>query len=86
MNLGINSLSLAVKDIKASKSFYENLGFKNIPDGGSVEEKWLIMENGDTKIGLFQDMFPNNIITFNPKDARAIHKAVNSADVPVISA
>ncbi|MEZ5344098.1 MAG: hypothetical protein R2681_00955 [Pyrinomonadaceae bacterium] len=86
MKLGINSLSLAVKDIEASKRFYETLGFKGVPDGGSVKEKWLIMENGGTKIGLFQDMFPNNIITFNPKNARAIHKAVTEAGLPVLSA
>ncbi len=86
MNLGINSLSLAVKDIQASKTFYETLGFTCVPDGGSVEEKWIIMQNGSTKIGLFQDMFPNNIITFNPKDARTIHKTVSEADVPIISA
>lgn len=44
MKLGINSRSLAVKDIQASKTFYENLGFNGVPDGGSVEEKWLFMQ------------------------------------------
>lgn len=70
---GIHSLSLAVKDIEASKSFYEKLGFEALTEFGSIEEKWLIMKRGDYKIGLFQDMFEENIITFNPTDARSIH-------------
>ncbi len=70
---GIHSLSLAVKDIKASKTFYEKLGFEALTQFGSIEEKWLIMKRGDYKIGLFQDMFEENIITFNPDDARSIH-------------
>lgn len=70
MDLGNFSLSLAVRNISASKRFYEALGF-NVVDG-SPEEKWLIMQNGRAKIGLFQDMFDRNIITFNPPDVRAI--------------
>ena len=69
----MHSLSLAVKDIVKSKAFYEKLGFKAL-DCGSVEEKWLIMEQEGFKIGLFQDMFEENIITFIPTDARSIHK------------
>lgn len=86
MNIGFSSYSLAVKDIKKSKAFYETLGFEGLPEGGSVEEKWLIMQNGETKIGLFQDMFPDNIITFNPENARAIHDVVETANINVISA
>ena len=86
MDLGINSLSLAVKDIKKSKEFYETLGFRAIPDGGSVEEKWLILVNGETKIGLFEGMFPNNIITFNPKNARAIYNKIADAEFEIVSA
>lgn len=71
---GIHSLSLAVKDIKASKEFYEKLGFEALKEFGSIEDKWIIMSRGDYKIGLFQDMFEENIITFNPTDARSIHK------------
>lgn len=71
---GIHSLSLAVKDIVASKAFYEKLGFNALTEFGSVEEKWLIMKRGEYKIGLFQDMFEENIITFNPLDARKVHK------------
>ena len=64
MQLGNFSISLAVKDIEASKKFYENLGFTVF--GGSQSQNWLIMKNGDTNIGLFQGMFENNILTFNP--------------------
>jgi len=64
MNLGAFSVSLAVKDIEASKRFYEKLGFK--PFGGNQAQNWLILKNGDHVIGLFQGMFDKNILTFNP--------------------
>jgi len=64
MKLGAFSVSLAVKDLATSKTFYEKLGFKSF--GGTMEQNYLIMKNGDTLIGLFQGMFPNNILTFNP--------------------
>ena len=64
MELGAFSVSLAVKDIKASKAFYEKLGFSVF--GGEIAQNWLIMRNGDHTIGLFQGMFEKNIITFNP--------------------
>jgi catechol 2,3-dioxygenase-like lactoylglutathione lyase family enzyme len=64
MQLGAFSISLAVKDIHASKAFYEKLGFKDF--GGDISQNWLIMKNGDTVIGLFQGMFDKNILTFNP--------------------
>lgn len=64
MQLGAFSISLAVKDIKASKAFYEKFGFK--PFMGEESKKWLIMKNGDHVIGLFQGMFEKNIMTFNP--------------------
>jgi catechol 2,3-dioxygenase-like lactoylglutathione lyase family enzyme len=64
MQLGAFSISLAVKDIKASKDFYEKLGFEEF--GGDIEQNWLIMKNGDHIIGLFQGMFDKNILTFNP--------------------
>jgi catechol 2,3-dioxygenase-like lactoylglutathione lyase family enzyme len=64
MKLGAFSVSLAVKDIQASKSFYEKLGFEEF--GGDASQNWLIMKNGDTVIGLFQGMFEQNILTFNP--------------------
>ncbi len=64
MNLGAFSVSLAVKNISASKSFYEQLGFTVF--GGNIEQNWLIMKSGDHVIGLFQGMFDKNILTFNP--------------------
>ena len=64
MELGAFSVSLAVKDIKASKSFYEKLGFKVF--AGEEDQNYLIMKNGDHIIGLFQGMFEKNIMTFNP--------------------
>ncbi len=64
MNLGAFSISLAVKDLDASKQFYEKLGFSVF--GGNAEQNWLMLRNGDHVIGLFQDMFDKNILTFNP--------------------
>ncbi len=64
MNLGNFSISLAVKDIAASRQFYEKFGFSVF--GGKQEENWLIMKNGDHLIGLFQGMFEKNALTFNP--------------------
>ncbi len=64
MNLGAFSLSLAVKDIAASRAFYEKFGFSVF--GGDQSQNWLIMKNGDALIGLFQGMFEGNLLTFNP--------------------
>jgi lactoylglutathione lyase len=64
MNLGAFSVSLAVKDLQASRLFYETLGFTMF--GGDESEKWLIMKNDDHAIGLFEGMFDENILTFNP--------------------
>jgi hypothetical protein len=64
MNLGAFSISLAVKDLGASRAFYEKFGFAVF--GGEASQGWLIMKNGDHVIGLFQGMFERNILTFNP--------------------
>jgi len=64
MKLGAFSISLSVKDINVSKEFYENLGFKVF--AGEIEKNYLIMKNENSLIGLFQGMFENNILTFNP--------------------
>ena len=64
MNLGNFSVSLAVKDIQASRAFYEALGFTAFHD--QTQHGWMILKNGDTVIGLFQGMFEKNILTFNP--------------------
>ena len=64
MQLGLFSISLTVKDIHASKAFYEKLGFEVF--GGNVSQNWLILKNGETIVGLFQGMFGKNMLTFNP--------------------
>lgn len=64
MDLGSFSISLSVKDLQASKEFYEKLGFSKF--GGDLAHNYLIMKNGDHIIGLFQGMFEKNILTFNP--------------------
>lgn len=91
MELGAFSVSLAVKDISASRAFYEKLGFAAIM--GEEAQNWLIMKNGDHVIGLFQGMFDRNILTFNPgwnanseslpsfTDIRQIQKALSASGI-----
>ena len=64
MRLGNFSVSLAVKDLEASRAFYEKLGFREI--GGDPDQNWLILQNETSTIGLFQGMFDKNTLTFNP--------------------
>ena len=73
MELGAFSISLTVKDIEASRAFYEKFGFEIF--GGDASQNWLIMKNGNCVIGLFQGMFEKNMLTFNPgwdSDAREL--------------
>jgi catechol 2,3-dioxygenase-like lactoylglutathione lyase family enzyme len=73
MDLGAFSVSLTVKDLEASRRFYEKLGF--VPLMGEAGDGWLILKNGDHVIGLFQGMFERNMLTFNPgwdSDAKAV--------------
>lgn len=91
MELGAFSVSLAVKDIGASRDFYEKLGFSVF--GGDAEQGWLIMKSPTAVIGLFQGMFEKNILTFNPgwdsnaqpvgsfTDIREIQKSLKAAGV-----
>jgi lactoylglutathione lyase len=95
MQLGNFSVSLAVKDIKASKSFYEKLGFKEVM--GDISQNWLILKNGATVIGLFQGMFERNSLTFNPgwdsdsktlasfTDVRELQKQLKAQGVEFVS-
>jgi len=95
MELGNLSVSLAVKDIEASKNFYEKLGFTVF--GGDQAQNWLIMKNGDRNIGLFQGMFENNILTFNPgwtsdaqplaefTDVRELQRQIKASGVTMIA-
>lgn len=94
MKLGAFSLSLSVKDLKASKEFYENLGFTTF-GGGRMEKNYLIMKNGNTLIGLFNGMFEGNMLTFNPgwdenaknfdpfDDVRDIQKQLKSKGIAI---
>ncbi len=64
LELGNFSVSLAVKNIKASMAFYQKLDFKQV--GGNLEQNWVVLQSGTARIGLFQGMFEKNILTFNP--------------------
>lgn len=79
MDLGSFYLALSVKDIAASRAFYEKLGFTVFD--GNQDENWLMLRNGDTKIGLFQGMFEKNLLTFGPPDVRSVQKALKAAGI-----
>lgn len=95
MKLGAFSVSLSVKDLVKSKGFYEKLGFEQF--AGDMEKNYLIMKNGEHLIGLFQGMFENNILTFNPgwdqsanlvegfEDVRTIQKELKSKGVELMN-
>ncbi len=95
MKLGAFSVSLSVKDLAASKAFYEKLGFQ--PMGGSMEQHYLIMKNEGTLIGLFEGMFEGNLLTFNPgwdenaqaleqfDDIRSIQKQLRASGMALLS-
>ena len=95
MELGAFSISLAVKDIKASKAFYEKLGFTSL--GGNIDQNWIILKNGPHVIGLFQGMFEKNMLTFNPgwdqeaknlpafTDVRELQRQLKAQGAPFVS-
>ena len=83
MELGEFSISLAVKDLQASKNFYGKLGFS--VHSGEESEKWLILQNGGATIGLFQGMFDENILTFHPKDVRSVQKGLREIGITLNS-
>jgi len=95
LDLGAFSVSLSVQDIQASKQFYEKMGFREV--GGDISQKWIILRNGDHTIGLFQDMFEKNILTFNPgwdkngepldsfMDVRDVQKRLKEAGIGIDS-
>ena len=96
MRLGNFSVSLAVKNLGASRAFYERLGFRSI--GGDPAQNWLILQNESSTIGLFQGMFERNVLTFNPgwdrsgstlpdfDDVREIQKWLKSRGATLTSA
>ncbi len=79
MELGSFTLCLLVKDIKASKEFYEKLDFKQV--SGKLEQKWVVLKNGNTKIGLFQGLIDSNLMTFNPGQTSDKETLKDFADV-----
>lgn len=95
MELGAFSISLAVKDIEASREFYEKFGFRVF--GGDASQNWLMMKNGETAIGLSQGMFEKNMLTFNPgwdsnagaldkyTDIRELRRLLKEQDVELMS-
>jgi catechol 2,3-dioxygenase-like lactoylglutathione lyase family enzyme len=95
MELGAFSVSLSVKDIAASQDFYHKLGFEDF--GGDITQNWLIMKSGSAVIGLFQGMFPTNMLTFNPgwdqdakqleefTDVRALQRSLKEKGVALMS-
>ncbi|WP_201716547.1 VOC family protein [Rossellomorea arthrocnemi] len=95
MKLGAFSVSLTVKDIHRSKSFYESLGFEIM--GGDIAHNWLIMKNENCIVGLFQGMFEKNILTFNPgwnqnaenleafTDVRELQKSLKAKGISMLS-
>jgi lactoylglutathione lyase len=95
MQHGAFSISLAVKDLAASRAFYEKLGFTQF--AGDAKQNWLIMKNGEHVIGLFQGMFEMNMLTFNPgwdqnaqpldtyTDIRDIQRQLKAQGIPLAS-
>jgi len=95
MKLGVFSVSLSVKDLEASKAFYENLGFE--VSGGGKDQNYFIMKNGNALIGIFHGMFEGNILTFNPgwdenskevdpfDDVRTIQKQLKNNDIQLLT-
>lgn len=95
MRLGAFSISLAVKDLQASKAFYEKFGFREF--AGDASQNWLILKNADHTIGLFQGMFEKNTLTFNPgwdsgaqkldsfTDVRELQRQVKAAGVELMA-
>lgn len=95
MDLGAFSISLSVKDLQASKAFYEKFGFTVF--GGDASQNWLIMKNGACVIGLFQGMFEKNTLTFNPgwdsnagaldtfTDVRDLQRRLKASGVPLVA-
>jgi catechol 2,3-dioxygenase-like lactoylglutathione lyase family enzyme len=96
MSLGAFSVSLAVKDLAASRAFYEHLGFEQVM--GDASQNWLILRNGTTTIGLFHGMFERNLLTFNPgwdakcqklpefTDVRELQRRVCAAGIEPVTA
>ena len=90
MQLGDFSVSLAVSDLQESRAFYEKLGFEALPRSGegefwdTYEKTWVILRNGDIKIGLFHGMFEKNVLTWNPSDVRQVQRTLKERGVKFV--
>ncbi len=81
IDLGTFSLALAVKDIHVSKGFYKKLGFEIVD--GNLDQKWIILKNGHSKIGLFQGMFPTNTLSFTSTDVRKLYQHMKAKKIKI---
>lgn len=79
MPLGTFSMCLNVYDLKISLDFYAKLGFRIID--GKVEDNWVMMDNGDVKLGLFQNQIPSNVLSFNPTDVRSLQSSLKAKGI-----
>lgn len=81
IDVGVFSMSLAVKNLAKTKAFYEAFGFVEV--AGEPDKKWVILANGVAKIGLFQGMFEADLVTFNPPDARIVESKLREAGIEI---
>ena len=79
VDLGEFSISLAVKDLNLSLAFYKKLGFRKVD--GAVEQNWIILKNGSSKIGLFQGMFPKNTLTFRSDNVLQLQEKLKKKEI-----
>ena len=83
MNLGKCFVGLVVEDIQQSMDFYSKLGFERIEGFGGIVDKWVKIKNGTVEIGLFEDMFPQNILLFSPSDTRQLYNQIKAKGVEI---
>lgn len=81
MELESFSISLSVNDIQVSYDFYAKLGYEVIDGQGSIADKWILLQNGESRIGLFEGFFPQNTITFNPIDGRKLYEKLENSGI-----
>lgn len=85
MNLGKSYTALNVTDIKKSFDFYSLLGYQVVENGGSLTEKWLILQNGSSKIGLYEGMIKENTTTYHSENVRAIYQKLRESKAEIVA-
>lgn len=83
MNFDSCYVGLAVDCIKRAKMFYERIGFHHLEDQGGIEDQWLILQNGDTRLGLYQDMFPQNLIVLRTPNLESVYQKLKKEGVEI---